>query len=935
MAERNTVQGARYDEARDSDPFADLARIIGFDPRVKVQPSDASTPVAPSRQAAAPAPETTAPPGSRQPRTQVSPGAEQSWEHEFSDLDFGLNESAASSTPRDAAVKNNAGTPDEGAETAALPVAADHPYPVSTAADPAEATDVSFFELDAALEAATDSLDAEWAQTSHRADASIEMLETDSSDTGLEPLAYEADLAPVPAETLASQARAMPTDGYDPENLLDGDLLLDSDLDDVLAASIERDLGDTWLRSDDEAAAQPAPHRIDLSSLPAEEPSPDAATTEHPGEQDVGAPQAPPVMQEAFGAEPDFESELIAFLNDDGGEQAAAPGAATAAGSAGRDDASVSQASHAADLRSSASLSDGDDATPALEISRPAETILANGDPGAATSESRRPTSDTLPPSPASVLPSAPPDAAATDDDPFAALAAMAARYRTAQFAPAAKATPESVSQPAHAQKKQQIAEAEEMKHIPSARQETPEIETVDVPEHAVALIDDLDFPDLPYDQPEARQSRRAEVDAEFADLLEEMSTGEAARRQPVPAAIRHQHADARFEAREPPRAAYHEYERGPAPQAVREPASRLPVDPEDDWHPHSHAAQFSRADEDDPFYDDEGLNGIADDDMRDAAPKPRKRGRWLAALFGSVVIMGGAGALAMKFTGAAESAGPLLVKADANPIKIRPENPGGIVVPNQENQVYERVAGAASVTPAQEKLLSSAEEPVSLDEPAAEDELMPSLDVGDEVGGDEVGGDPLPAKSEERVAEDVQNEAVPQEPIAIAPRRVKTMVVRADGTLVERADATPAVETLVASAGDVIDAVRKGSAGIDTTASTASVNADAAVAEPVALSKPDAAPAKPVPAETAAVGGAWSMQIASQPNEEAARSSYADLAQRYAAVLAGRGVNIVKADVSGKGTFWRVRVPAETRSAAVDLCTNYKAAGGNCFVSK
>ena len=76
-------------------------------------------------------------------------------------------------------------------------------------------------------------------------------------------------------------------------------------------------------------------------------------------------------------------------------------------------------------------------------------------------------------------------------------------------------------------------------------------------------------------------------------------------------------------------------------------------------------------------------------------------------------------------------------------------------------------------------------------------------------------------------------------------------------------------------------------------------------------------------------------MQIASQPSADAAKSTYQDLAQRYASVIGGRGVNIVKADIEGKGTYWRVRVPAKSRDEAVSLCTNYKAAGGNCFVSK
>ena len=81
--------------------------------------------------------------------------------------------------------------------------------------------------------------------------------------------------------------------------------------------------------------------------------------------------------------------------------------------------------------------------------------------------------------------------------------------------------------------------------------------------------------------------------------------------------------------------------------------------------------------------------------------------------------------------------------------------------------------------------------------------------------------------------------------------------------------------------------------------------------------------------------GGSWSMQIASQPTVESAQSTYQDLQRRYGSVLAGHAANIVKAEIAGKGTFCRVRVPAKSRNDAINLCTSYKAAGGNCFVSR
>ena len=98
---------------------------------------------------------------------------------------------------------------------------------------------------------------------------------------------------------------------------------------------------------------------------------------------------------------------------------------------------------------------------------------------------------------------------------------------------------------------------------------------------------------------------------------------------------------------------------------------------------------------------------------------------------------------------------------------------------------------------------------------------------------------------------------------------------------------------------------------------------------------KPQKVASAEAAAAVASTVGGWSVQIASQPSEAAAKSSYDDLARRYASVIGDRGVNIVKADIAGKGTFWRVRLPAGSRNEAISLCESYKSAGGNCFVSK
>ncbi|MGO4837972.1 SPOR domain-containing protein, partial [Rhizobiaceae sp. 2RAB30] len=201
---------------------------------------------------------------------------------------------------------------------------------------------------------------------------------------------------------------------------------------------------------------------------------------------------------------------------------------------------------------------------------------------------------------------------------------------------------------------------------------------------------------------------------------------------------------------------------------------------------------------------------------------------------------------------------------------------------------------------------------------------------VGDEVadlpsGDDEIAD--ITAKAEDRVdpSVDAQPATDNTEVAAVTPRRVRTMVVRPDGSLVPREDPAPvaAAEPQAAAAAMMETAPAKPAAEPQVTNTTRPTAAPAAKqpAKAAASETPATAPVVPArpadqpvnvvgevkPEQVAAVsqgasGGGWSMQIASQPSEDAAKSSYQDLARRYAGVLGGREATIVKAEVAGKG---------------------------------
>lgn len=313
----------------------------------------------------------------------------------------------------------------------------------------------------------------------------------------------------------------------------------------------------------------------------------------------------------------------------------------------------------------------------------------------------------------------------------------------------------------------------------------------------------------------------------------------------------------------------------------------------------------------------------------RVAMPAPSKRGVVVAAGVLGVALLGGIAAFA--FMGDGTPAKPVIVKADKTPVKVKPENPGGAQIANQDKAVYERVAGEKSVEPQQKTLVDATEEPVRLSD------AVPAAPQG---------------KAEDRIdPQTAAAEPAQQEFIGVAPKKVRTLIVKPDGSMeaapVAVAESAPTVvpEAKPAAAEGVVYAPP--AAADEPTVASLAAEEDAP-AEPVvkAPEKPKAAKAKPakepsaeqvaaVAPQATAATGEWTIQIASQPSSEAAQATYKALASKYGSIIGGRGVSIVQAEIAGKGTFYRVRIPAGSKSEANALCSRYQAAGGSCFISR
>ncbi|MCB9993744.1 MAG: SPOR domain-containing protein [Hyphomicrobiaceae bacterium] len=86
----------------------------------------------------------------------------------------------------------------------------------------------------------------------------------------------------------------------------------------------------------------------------------------------------------------------------------------------------------------------------------------------------------------------------------------------------------------------------------------------------------------------------------------------------------------------------------------------------------------------------------------------------------------------------------------------------------------------------------------------------------------------------------------------------------------------------------------------------------------------------QPVAAATLAAG-AW-VQLASQRSQGAAEDTAAVLTRQFGSLFNGQQLQIQKADLGDRGTFYRIMLPASSLTDATNICTRIQSAGGNCF---
>lgn len=221
-------------------------------------------------------------------------------------------------------------------------------------------------------------------------------------------------------------------------------------------------------------------------------------------------------------------------------------------------------------------------------------------------------------------------------------------------------------------------------------------------------------------------------------------------------------------------------------------------------------------------------------------------------------------------------------IKAEDHPIKVRPDDRGGMQVPNQDKLVYKSMEdgeGGSNAAPKAERLLAPPEEPRPPTS-AATPSTVPPATVP-------------PAPQAESAPPMPEHPPVLEQKPVSAAAEPKRAVVAQDAPAKLVAPPPP---------------------------------------KKIAEAKP--AEAKPAEPKAAPMSGDYVVQLGAVRSADAADKEWSRILHANNDLLSALSPDVVKVDLPDKGTFWRVRAGSLSDAAARHLCQQLSARNQGCIVA-
>ena len=302
---------------------------------------------------------------------------------------------------------------------------------------------------------------------------------------------------------------------------------------------------------------------------------------------------------------------------------------------------------------------------------------------------------------------------------------------------------------------------------------------------------------------------------------------------------------------------------------------------------------------------------------------------------------------LAPRYSSNLESEIPV-VKRPQTAVKIKPTEPGGMEISNQDKSIYDIIDKNEGKEKTVENLLPPPEEP-KLPEVVAETVSETEQVVAQAPATDATNTEVQAVATNETVvqesveAQPVQNEVAQDKTVSIAeaseklqaePQKRSALFVDPRVAYQERLKEKQAEENaqFELAKAEAAKQAKERATGVAETSPTAPTSVQASVETP----KVETIAQAPVASgPTTAAAGSWQIQLMSSKNKDAVEKSWTGLVKKYA-FLSGLPYEIETADIDFGSTYYRLKTGAFTNKADADkVCNQIKAAGGSCLVKK
>lgn len=272
------------------------------------------------------------------------------------------------------------------------------------------------------------------------------------------------------------------------------------------------------------------------------------------------------------------------------------------------------------------------------------------------------------------------------------------------------------------------------------------------------------------------------------------------------------------------------------------------------------------------------------------------------------------------------------VIKADIVPYKQRPQQPGGMDIPHQDMEVYRELEGKTQLEakPGEEKMLPTSESPLPehINGQVQTDFSAPTIMTTPKT--ELLTGVPV-QQNEPDLRTSIPNSepALPQvaqaaaSPVAMSSdMQVPAASVIKTPDIKQKSVVEPAGQSLETHNEKAIDSLANKNNSVSQKSPEVKQGEKTAESFAATLAKVT------TPAKTKSV-----VQFASLPNQEQAKLLLNKLAKQYASLLDGAELRIVRADLGGKGIYYRIQSAPVTPDQANHICAALKQQHAGCFI--